>query len=87
MRAETVALDVMHTVDLGVTCHAVGNLFFELIYDRLLPGTRAEAAAALFARINALQDDLGVPASSKLRAFALENIADPDAPRQSYPCL
>ena len=87
VRAETVALDVMHTVDLGVTCHAVGSLFFELIYDRLLPGSRSEAAAALCAKISTLQEDLGVPVSSRLRNFKLENITDPDAPNQSYPCL
>ena len=87
VRAETVALDAMHAVDLGVACHAVGNLFFELIYDRLLPGSRAEAAAALCAKISALQEDLGVPVSSRLRNFKLENVTDPDAPNQSYPCL
>ena len=40
-----VLADVMHTVDIGVTQHLVGNVLFELCYDpRYLPAYNTPAA-------------------------------------------
>ena len=48
LRIECVLVDVMHTADLGLTAHVVGNVFFEVISKRHFGPNLEESTAALF---------------------------------------
>ena len=84
--AETFAIDILHVVDLGITLHAVGNLFFDLVFH-VFPGTREAATTRLFNEVLAGYVDLGVGASHRVTRILLTNFCDKDAPHKSFPCL
>lgn len=82
---ESVGLDCLHTLELGMVAHLIGNLFFELCYFEL-PGTRAMALAALFKRILEIYRELGIT-KSRISTLKYEHFCDPAKPHKIYPCL
>ena len=81
----TLALDVLHTVDLGVAGHAVANLFYELIYEHFR-GTIKSRITRLWERIRELYEDLDLDhriSNFKLRMF----VKDEDSPHSDFPFL
>jgi len=43
LRVECVMIDVLHTADLGITCHIIGNIIWECIVGKKWAGTTYEA--------------------------------------------
>ena len=54
-------LDVLHCLDLGISVHIFGNLFWDLCADQI-PGTRAKALADLNKDIQFFYKMLNIPA-------------------------
>eukprot|EP00959_Pyramimonas_sp_CCMP1952_P349294 7318577-Pyramimonas_sp.AAC.1 len=48
----------MHTVDLGVASHVLGNIFYELVYEQTA-GPANDAVGILWRKIKELYNDLG----------------------------
>eukprot|EP00959_Pyramimonas_sp_CCMP1952_P232329 4855116-Pyramimonas_sp.AAC.3 len=79
------AIDVMHTVDLGVAGHAVANLLYELIYEEL-GGRVSDRVRIVWTRIQEIYGELGLP--HRLSNFRLSMfVKDPDSPHSDYPVL
>ena len=53
-----IAIDSMHTIDLGVTSHVLGNALYEFIYEQRRHGqTVKQAVAHVWSRIQAIYDE------------------------------
>jgi hypothetical protein len=78
--------DWLHCVDLGTTSHALGNLFFEIVYVSLKNKSRATACQQLAAVVlhESARSEHGSPISSlELKHF----VADTSRPHKDYPQL
>ena len=53
LRIEAVMVDILHTVDLGITAHIVANMFWELALAKTWPGIQTEAVSLLTAEMKA----------------------------------
>jgi len=80
---QTLKLDTLHILDLGVACHVYGNLLWEIIEDEL-PGSRQTCMVELNRLIQSAYDDLGVPAQQRVGRLNISNISKQG---QSYPCV
>ena len=69
LRLENIMIDVMHTVDLGITSHILGNVFFVLVIVRGVLGGRtyAERASLLGAHIKQWYSRTRTRVSAKLQ--------------------
>ena len=47
MRVEGIMIDILHTVDLGVTAHVLGNIFVEVMASGVWGTNQATSAAGL----------------------------------------
>jgi hypothetical protein len=79
-------LDLMHVFDLGVTCHAIGNLLFDLVYNQM-QGTREACWQQIWAFIQESYSTLNVPHDRRVGYMKLSNITNTDRPHQQYPML
>jgi len=50
-RLEGVVIDAMHCVDLGITLHILGNIFWEVVCSKRLASTQAASTAVLWESI------------------------------------
>jgi hypothetical protein len=79
-------LDMMHVMELGVTSHAIGNLFFDLVYCQL-PGPRAQAFHSVWTEILNCYSSFNVPHDRRITNLALKNFTDASRPNKQYPML
>jgi len=69
----TIKLDTLHVVDLGVACHAFGNLLWEIVEDHLV-GNRITSMQELYELITNCYDGLGVPAKHRIGKLKQTNL-------------
>jgi hypothetical protein len=80
---ETIYIDTLHVLDLGVSLHCIANLFSDLcIYE--WNGTQPQNLARLSADVLQLQQDFNIPAGSRGPALDLKSFI---ATKGSYPTL
>jgi len=79
--SETFAMDIMHVVDMGLSMHFVGNVFFEACYDYTWPLER------LWARVLELYGELGIAHSNRITKLSKENFTNSGKPHKVFPCL
>eukprot|EP00959_Pyramimonas_sp_CCMP1952_P289682 6058463-Pyramimonas_sp.AAC.1 len=65
---DTLALDWMHTMDIGVSGHSIANLFYEVVFEELA-GPRPQRVERLWRRIQEIYSEDGV--SHKLGSFKM----------------
>ena len=63
-----ICLDTLHTLDLGVTCHIIGNVLWELL--EAMPQSRDVAMKLLNEKIQRKYAKLGVPAAERMHSIA-----------------
>ena len=82
-------LDVMRTMEKGVTAHTIACCLFTLVYDgprrRRGEATPQEKFNQLWLRIQVLSKELGL--KDHVRNFTLAQICKPERPHADYPCL
>lgn len=61
---ETLCIDTLHVLELGVSCHCLGNLFADLCTQQL-QGTKAQRLSTLRQEIAAIQVQLGIQSCHK----------------------
>ena len=79
--------DALHILELGVSQHVIGNVFFEIVYEELAAVPHAEAVTRLFNWILAEYVHLNIPSSNRIGDLKLENFCDPKRPFADYPVL
>lgn len=81
----TAAIDCSHTLDKGVTQGALGNLFKDLVYGKVLEprGTLADNNAKLFSEIKQFQKDHKTP--DRIQELRLQHYVEADHPHQEFP--
>ena len=84
INAQALKLDVLHVLDLGVSCHAVGNLLWEII-DESKPGSRDSNMSCLNAEIQEIYQELGISSGTSLPNLKWKS--DLASGGQEYPCL
>ena len=80
---ETIYIDTLHVVDLGISLHCIGNLFSDLCI-REWDGTQQKNLAKLSAEVLKLQQDFNIPAGSRGQALDLKHFI---AKGGAYPIL
>ncbi len=80
---ETIYIDTLHVLDLGISLHCIGNLFSDLCI-REWDGTQPQNLAKLSADVLKLQQDFNIPAGSRGQALDLKHFI---AKGGSYPIL
>ena len=75
-------LDTLHTLDLGVSCHIVGNLLWELMLG--MPYNRDISMRKLNAKIQKFYESEGIPAIDRLRTISHSDLRKN---AQEYPTL
>jgi hypothetical protein len=80
---ETIRLDSMHLLELGVTQHVLANVLADIVYDHL-PGTKDANAKIMNAAITELYRDLGITSDRRVPELLPQNFC---AKRTEYPCL
>lgn len=75
-------LDTLHTLDLGVSCHIVGNLLWELMLG--MPYNRDISMRKLNAKIQKFYESEGIPAMDRLRTISHSDLRKN---AQEYPTL
>ena len=81
---ETISIDSMHTVDLGVTSHILGNVLKEIIYEQIAAPAK-DACATVWKRIREIYDELQTP--HRITHFGLKYFIDLKAPHKEYPIM
>ena len=84
VNAQALKLDVLHVLDLGVSCHVVGNLLWEIIEDSK-PGSRNSNMSCLNAEIQEIYQELGIPSGTRLPNLKWKS--DLATGANDYPCL
>ena len=81
VRIQSLCLDTLRMLDLGMTAHAIGNVF----YAFLQKGRRERQFRTLlnFIQSHQRESDHGKPLST----FAMTNLTNPKALSTTYPCL
>jgi len=67
-------LDILHTLDLGVSCHVCGNILWEILEDHLEEPSREGRLASLNKMIVEEYNALGTPASQRVGLLKISNI-------------
>eukprot|EP00959_Pyramimonas_sp_CCMP1952_P079426 1660002-Pyramimonas_sp.AAC.1 len=62
VRAATIAIDLMHTGDLGIVSHLVGNTLYEIVYEQIDKSPK-DAVSDVWKRIKQIYDELGITAN------------------------
>lgn len=79
-------LDWMHSIDLGVAAHAIGNVLFCIVYEVLKKKTRSAACQEIAGFL--MEQTSNCEHGSQLSALDLKNfVTDVKAPHQHYPEL
>lgn len=85
---ETFCIETLHTNELGITSHYIGNVFWDQIYKKYGAGkTNTERMSNLWNLVMQTYSDLGISSSNRLGKLTLEMFSDPTRPHQDYPCL
>lgn len=69
-----IALDTLHTWDLGISCHLLGSLLWDLLEDTG-HGNRDERWKAIYEEIGLLYDEMDVAASQRIGRLKWKDIA------------
>ena len=83
MNFQSLHLDVLHLLDLGVSSHILGNLLWSVLEDQL-PGNREVALVQLNKLIAEGYNELGVPVAKRVGHLSLSNVNKSSA---TYPVL
>ena len=59
VRAPMIAIDLMHTGDLGVVSHLLGNALFEIVFEQIDKAPK-DAVSDVWRRIKAIYVELGI---------------------------
>ena len=81
----TVALDLMHCLDLGVLSHFLGSSLHTLLYDNDMRGTLVEREAELWTRVRGCYAENAVP--TRVSSLTRSRWCDADAPHTAPPVL
>ena len=85
---QSFCLDTLHTFELGVTCHFIGNVFFELVYCRGVPGANVQQRwGRCWSWVLEEYKQLKVASDLRVNNLGLTNFCNPQAPHQSFPIL
>lgn len=78
-------LDWMHTMDLGTTAHAIGNVLYDSIYRKLIPAgrSRSQACAFVLAKMQEIPNDHG----KSLERLSENDFTTHKRHLKTYPCL
>ena len=79
------ALDILHTVSLGVAQHIAGNILFELVWHCLKHGPLTHRVKEIWAGIKEFYNVTG--AETQLSNLTLSMFTDPKKPHRTYPHL
>lgn len=80
---ETIHLDTMHLLELGILLHQAGNILADIVYDHL-PGSKQAATQSLNRLIASIYSDLKTPSDRRVPQLEIQNIC---ASRLQFPCL
>jgi hypothetical protein len=84
---ETFCIETLHTNELGVTSHYIGNVLWDQIYNKYGAGkTVAVRMSNLWNLVMQTYSDLGVSSSNRLGKLTLEMFTS-GGPYSDYPCL
>ena len=78
------ALDVLHILDLGISAHMIGNLFFDLVFLQL-PGNREANLKTVWTHV--LQNCQDIEHGKGLTRLEFRNFTDWRKPWSTYPCM
>ena len=76
-------VDWLHTVDLGIASHALANVLFNIVYDKLNHMSRAKAMELVVDKLLAYPSHHG----SDFRSMELKHITNPQRPHKEYPLI
>ncbi len=80
----SLALDVLHVVDHGVSQHLFAGILHSLVYNQM-EGRAADNLRTLWTRMQELYREGNI--SEKLSKFTLSMFCDPEAPHAHFPKL
>lgn len=84
--AETFAFDALHVLDLGCAAHAIGNVFFDLVFEDF-GLCKAVAMQHLQHLVLKEYSEQKIDCCHRFSRLKLEHFCDAGAPHQSFPCL
>ena len=87
--SESFCFDILHINELGVLFHYIGNVFFNCVYNKWLPGnTVAHRCQELWKQILHWYGELKISSDNRIGKFSLESfVSDRKTPRKHYPKL
>ena len=85
MHPQSLYMDNLHVVDLGVAMHVGGNVLHLLCYGGMLQNTAAENMKQLWGEISQLYDRYGT--TSQFPHLGLRSFCNPDSPHADFPKL
>ena len=77
-----ISLDTLHTIDLGVACHAIGNLLWEICESKA--GNRDTSMAELNKEIQEIYTKLNIPSGQRVGHLKWKDLAKSNS---EYPVL
>ena len=81
----SVAIDAMHTGDLGVLAHFLGGCFHTFLFEGHLAGTLEQRESTLWDRVRRLYREHG--SSTRVTRLARNLWCDPTKPHRTFPCM
>lgn len=83
-----VSLDSMHIMDLGCICHAVGNLFFEMVTEGATNAPmREQKCNELWSKVQEVYAELDISHDNRIGFLTLSKFCNEKSPFPSYPCM
>ena len=76
LNSEAIFLDVMHTVDLGVSMHVAGSVLWDLIEDEMTASNRPSRCVQVNRLLVECYNELGTPASQRVGVLKLTDIGE-----------
>ena len=76
LNCEAIFLDVMHTVDLGVSMHVAGSVLWDLIEDEMPASNRTKRCVEVNRLLVECYNELGTPASKRVGVLKLTDIGE-----------
>lgn len=85
---ESFCIESLHTNELGVALHFIGNVLWDQVYKKYTTGANVHLRVAkLWEWVMKTYTELGVKSSDRISKLTLKMITDPSRPHQVYPEL
>lgn len=84
LNSQCIFLDVLHSIDLGVSCHVCGSVLWDLIEDEMPQSNRPDRCVAVNRLVVEMYNALGTPANMRVGVLKLTDIRES---AKEFPCL